>query len=100
VYEPGTYAVLESSNPVNTPAEANLSQIFKPYVKETGSMRNGSRERKFYLVNVDSFYAPCIMIPDHGNPDSRAYLRVLAKRDWASQFSDWLDTEHEREFPR
>ena len=99
-YERGIYAVVESSNPVTTPAEVDLSQIFQPYLKETAGAINGTFQRRFYLVDVESFYAPCCMVPDHGNPDPRAYLRLTPKKEWATQFADWLATEHAREFPR
>ena len=99
-YERGIYAVVESSNPVITPAEVDLSQIFQPYLKETAGPINGTFQRRFYLVDVESFYAPCCMVPDHGNPDPRAYLRLTPKKEWATQFADWLATEHAREFPR
>ncbi len=99
-YERGIYAVVESANPVVTRAEVDLSQIFQPYLKETSGTNNGTVQRKFYLVDVESFYAPCCMIPDHGNPNPRAYLKLTPKKEWASQFADWLATEHSREFPR
>lgn len=100
VYEPGIYAIVESANQVTNQEELDLSQIFRPYLKETAGVINGSVQRRFYLVDVESFYAPCCMIPDHGNPDSRAYLRLTPKKEWASQFGDWLKSSHARQFPR
>lgn len=69
-------------------------------MKETAGTNNGTIKRRFYLVDVESFYAPCCMIPDHGNPNPCAYLYLVPKKDWAAQFSDWLKIEHERDFPR
>jgi len=100
IYEPGIYAVMESSTKRTVPSETSLSQIFVPYLKETLPKKEGKVQRLFYFVDVESFHAPTCMIPDFGNPSDRAYLQVTPRSEWASQFSDWLQTEHEREFPR
>jgi hypothetical protein len=99
VYAPGIYAVVESAQKRNNAAEIDLSQIFVPYFKETDPKRAGKVQRKFYFVDVESFHAPTCMIPDFGNPSDRAYLQVTPRSEWASQFSDWLKSEHAREFP-
>jgi hypothetical protein len=100
VYEPGTYAVIESAEVRKNHAEIELSDMFVPYLKETNAKIDGTLQRKFYFVEVDSFHAPTCMIPDFGNPSDRAYLRLTPRSEWASQFGEWLGTEHLREFPR
>ena len=100
IYEPGIYAVMESTCRRTAQNETSLSQIFVPYLKETLPKKEGKVQRKFYFVDVESFHATACLIPDHGNPSDRAYLQVTPRSEWASQFSAWLETEHEREFPR
>ena len=100
IYEPGIYAVIESSIKRTAQSETSLSQIFAPYLKETLPKKEGNVQRKFYFVDVESFHATTCMIPDFGNPSDRAYLQVTPRSEWASQFSAWLETEHEREFPQ
>jgi len=92
--------VMESSTKRTGPSETSLSQIFVPHLKETLPKREGKVQRLFCFVDVESFHAPACMIPDFGNPSDRAHLQVTPRSEWASQFSDWLQTEHEREFPR
>ena len=37
-------------------------------------------------------------MPDLGNEDSRAYLRLVPKASWGKMFEQWLDEDHTREF--
>jgi len=100
IHEPGIYAVMESSAERTVPFEMSLSQIFVPCLKETLPKKEEKVQRLFYFVDVELFQAPTCMIPDFGNPSDRAHLQVTPRSEWASQFSDWLQTEHEREFLR
>lgn len=100
-YEPGIYAVIESAKKNNDKAENDLSEIFKPYIKETTKIHaNGKIDRQFYLVDVDTFYEPTVMIPDVGNKNKAAFLRMIPKTKWSELFSEWLAEEHTREFPK
>jgi len=90
---------MESSAKQTVPSETSLSQIFVPYLKQALPKKEGKVQRLFYFVDVESFNAPTCMIPDFGNPSDQAYLQVTPRSERASQFSDWLQTEHEREFP-
>jgi len=49
--------------------------------------------RKFYLVPVESFHAPCVLFPDMGHANAAAYLRLLPKTEWIDQFVDYLQEE-------
>mgnify|MGYP001787486850 FL=1 len=100
IYEPGIYAVMESSTKRTATSETSLSEIFVAYLKETSPKKGGQVQRLFYFVDVEGFQAPTCMIPDFGNPSDRAYLQVTPRSEWAAQFSEWLKNEHEREFPR
>ena len=92
--EPATYAIIESAKPNKTQQEKGLSLLFEPFLKEhNGITANGEVDRKFYLVDTNSFVAPTIMFPDVGNKNKAAYLRIKPRDKWASMFSDWLKEE-------
>lgn len=96
VYEPGIYAVVESAEENEDAIEQNMSELLLPYVKETDGLdENGEVKRKFYLVDVESFYEPAVLIPDLGNENVGAYLRLVPRAEWAEQFSEWLGEEHD-----
>ena len=99
-HEPGVYAVIESANPNPDKAEQDLSQIFEPFLKERKKNGRDLETRQFYLVPVASFDSPICLIPDHGNTNPAAYLKLTPRKDWAAQFSVWLGLEHSKEFPR
>ena len=105
-YDPGIYAVIETSTAVtnelgddeNGNPMPDLSHILRPFLKE---MKAGTEnERQFHLVSVSSIHSTTCMIPDHGNENKNAYLRLRPRSEWAEQFSSWLSTPHERAFPR
>jgi hypothetical protein len=94
----GIYAIAESASPNEDEEEINLSSLFIPYLKERTVNVDGSFGRKFYLVDVNSFYSNACVIPDIGNDDAAAFLRLVPKTEWADQFSAWLRSPHTREF--
>ena len=98
-HDPGIYAIIESSDPNPDVQERKLSQILQPFLKET-KIYAGQRQRRFHLVPVSFIHSPVCMLPDHGNPDPRAYLKLSPKREWPKMFSRWLEKEHAREFQR
>ena len=100
-YEPGIYAVIESSSPAKDRSDNAFSEIFKPYLKELKKIhKDGRIERSFYLVDVESFHAPTVMIPDIGNQNPAAFLRMIPRVEWSAQFIEWLHAEHTREFSK
>ena len=97
-HPPGTYAIVESAEKNTDEEEQGLSDIFVPFTKETDvEDGDGAVKRKFYLVDVESFAYPCIMIPDVGNDDEAAWLRMKPKSNWIEDFVAWLRDEHTKE---
>ena len=88
IYDPGVYAVVESAEPNTKACEQNRSELFHPIVKEMDGPR-----RKFYVVSVDSFVSPACVIPDIGNTNNAAFLRLLPKTEWGDSFQTFLSTE-------
>jgi hypothetical protein len=98
-HQPGIYAVIESAEPKDDNEEATWGELFTVYIKETDGLDDdGNLKRKFYLVDVEAFHSPACLIPDLGNEDKAAFLRLLPKSEWSNQFSAWLKTPHTREF--
>jgi len=91
---------MESGTERTASSETSLSEIFAPCLKEPLQKKEAKVQRLFHFVDVEAFHAPTCMIPDFENPNDLACLQVTPRSEWASQFSDWLKTEHEREFPR
>ena len=99
LYEPGIYAIIESADANMDEDEVAMTELFVPYIKETdGVDENGKTKRKFYLVDVEAIHSPAIVIPDLGNENPAAYLRLVPRTEWSEQFVTWLASEHTREF--
>lgn len=98
-YEPGIYAVVESAKASTNQQEIKMSELFVPYLKETkGTDENGQKKRKFYLVDVESFVSTACVIPDLGNKNPAAFLRLLPRHLWKNQFIAWLCSENAIDF--
>ncbi len=96
---PGIYAMVESCTQVKTPKEANQSRLFVPYKKDI-TVNEDNITRKFWLADVDSIHSPTVLIPDIGNEDDTALLRLKPREEWAEDFSKWLKTApKKRNFP-
>jgi hypothetical protein len=48
--------------------------------------------RKFYVVDVDAFMDPLVVIPDIGTPDQ--YLMMKPRAEWADDFVSWIELPH------
>jgi len=98
VFEPGIYCLIESSLPNEDVEEVSQSSILVPYIKGTrGLDDDGNLLREFWTIPVDSIVETACLIPDIGNEDPCAFLRVLPTELWADQFINWLRLEHTRE---
>jgi len=101
---PDLYAVVESTFTADLPDDIahidDYSSIFEHYTKYVGDepCEDGTVRRQFYLAPVDSFHSPCILIPDIGNSNPAAYLKMKPTTEWADQFVEWLGEPHSREF--
>jgi len=91
-YIPGTYAVIESAKPNSSVQERKIdSDLFQPFLKEhKGISASGKIRQKFHLVDTNSFYQPATLIPDLGNPNKAAFLRLHPRSKWKDLFIWWL----------
>ena len=51
--------------------------------------------RQEELVSIDRILHPATVVPDHENPNKRAYLRMIPMKVWSKMFDDWLDVDGE-----
>jgi hypothetical protein len=93
--ERGVYAVVESC--FFFEEDQPESDIFTPLLLETKELTaNGDvHVRKFYLVDVETFKDPLVVIPDVGaNPKCR-YLMMAPRSKWADDFKAWIRMPHD-----
>ena len=93
--ERGVYAIVESCLYVDE--EMPESDIFIPLILETDEL-NASGEvvvRRFYLVDVETFQEPLVVIPNIGANPKCQYLRMIPRSKWAEDFKAWIGLPHD-----
>ena len=90
----GVWAIVESCNYTKTDPNLPSSEMFKHLVLDTKEdLADGSvGQRKFYVVDVDTFKNPIVVIPNVGT--KKAYIMMEPRDTWSSQFIDWLVAPH------
>ena len=89
---PQIFALVESTTPVRSKTEIQKSEIFVPYKRDTGPQQT----RQYHWATVCSFVEPICVIPDLGNSNPRAVLKVKPRHEWAEDFLLWLKAPHEK----
>jgi hypothetical protein len=92
--EKGVYAIVESCDWI--PEEIPGSDLFRPLMLETISLSQDGdvQERKFYLVDVETFKQPIAVVPDIGAKPKCQYLMMYPRVQWAQDFTAWIDMPH------
>jgi hypothetical protein len=95
--ERGVYAIVESCNYVVE--EHPESDIFTPLILETTALSASGEvlTRKFYLVDVETFKDPIVVIPDIGSNPKCKYLMMAPRTQWAEDFKAWIGMPHEHD---
>jgi hypothetical protein len=52
-------------------------------------------ERKYYIVDVETFADPVCVVHDMGGK-SNAFLRMLPRSGWLESYQKWLNSPHEK----
>jgi len=93
--ERGVYAVVESCLYVDELRPE--SDIFRPLKLETTLINDAGSVavRKFYVVEVDSFIDPIVVIPNIGAVPRCQYLLMAPRCEWAEDFKAWIGMPHE-----
>jgi len=100
-FEPGFHAIVESWRqlPSSSRGGHRSTELYTNIEKEVrGLQRKDGIDyvagRQYYLVDVQSFVEPIIVVPDRGGPPN-SFLWLERRRYWRGDFSAWLNTEDE-----
>lgn len=96
----GVWAVIESCNYTPKPAvkkgetAPRTSELFKPIILEALSYEADGypKHRKFYVVDVDSFKKPLVVIPNIGTKCE--FLMMTPRDQWSEDFKTWVAAAH------
>ena len=97
----GVWAVIESCNYKEPPkmktgqSPPRASEIFKPIVLDAVFPKDGPVKRKFYLVDVETFKDPLVVIPNVGT--KYEFLMMTPKDQWGEDFKKWIDAVHKED---
>lgn len=88
----GVYAIVESTLLVEE--EEPWSDVFSLLRLDTKELnKDGSvKERKFYMVDVETFKDPIVVLPNLGTKDG--YLFMKPRVEWADDFIEWIEMPH------
>ena len=94
----GVYAVVECAEYDQDEEVIAESDIFKPVTLEIEGVEtreDGKKVtiRKFYLADCEAFHGPCSVVPDLGGPRN-SYFQVQPRREWSSNFVEWVKEPH------
>jgi hypothetical protein len=108
VVQQGVWAVIESYNYSDSEQQGTddvdldrmirnrRSEIFTPIILDTdGIDADGEPDpshRKFYLVDVDTFKRPLVVIPNIGTKCE--YLMMTPRDQWGLDFARWVEASH------
>ena len=96
---PGIYAIIEPTKPNQDFNERWWSELFEAIVKEPCAVPGfENKHNNQEMVSIDRIRLPTVVVPDIGNPNKRAYLRMIPRDTWAGLFDDWLEEDHVKEF--
>jgi hypothetical protein len=89
----GTFAIIESTTWTG-PLDADA--IFREVRLDVEEKANDGTimKRKFYLVDVEAFTEPLVVMENQGSKDS--YFVMTSRSKWADQFIAWIQKPHEK----
>lgn len=94
----GVWAIVESADYVDE-GDAPKSDIFRPLMLETNHVDEDGvvGDRKFYIVDVETFKDPIVVIPDIGSKPKCQYLLMSPRSKWSEDFIDWIKSPHKHD---
>jgi hypothetical protein len=96
----GTFAIIESTDYVEVDEEPGpdviTSDLFTEIMLETNTLSEAGEVtvRKYYLVDVEAFKDPIVVIPNIGAQPKCKYLLMTPRSQWSEQFIGWLRNPH------
>ena len=98
-FDSGIYCVIEPASRNTAVDESGRSEFWEPWIKGASSTLGfENTSNKLELANITQIVKPACVVPDIGNPNNRAYLRMIPRSEWAFMFEDWLDMPHRRDY--
>jgi hypothetical protein len=85
----GVWAVIESCFYQELDTDDRKSEMFTPITLET---QDNTGQRKFYLVDVETFKLPIVVIPNIGTKQD--FLMMTPRAQWGPDFAKWIMAPH------
>ena len=60
---------------------------------DTINQGKGRVQRYFYVVDVETFASPLVIIPNIGGPKDQ-YFWMKPRKEWREDFIEWLEAPH------
>ena len=92
--DPGYYAIVEYGEYIDLQDRYFASELFRPIAKEF-TINEGEEldQRKFYLIDVDTFKDVIAVVPDISEEQNH-YFEVVNRDQWAADFEEWLQAPY------
>ena len=87
---PGLYAVIEPTKPNPEHDEKWWSRLLDPICEVPSSIPGYTDYNHQELISIDKLLDTAVVVPDHANPNQRAWLRMVPMSLWAEMFEDWI----------
>ena len=100
--EPDGYVIFEMAVPTADPAEHHKSNLWEPWEKRPSNFDgfDPTLHHRTEIISIQRILGPAVVVPDLGNENPRAYLRMVPISEWKFSFDDWLALPHRREWER
>ena len=98
---PGLCLIAEPTKPNDDPQEKYRSEFWSAWVTEPSTaVGAASTKSKLEVIPISKLLGPTTVVPDLGNSNKRAHLKLLRPKHWGTLFASWLNDPHERQFDR
>ena len=92
---PGVYAIVEPTIPNAAFDEKWWSKLLDPCCKLPSTIPGYEQWCQQELVSIFQIVDTAIVVPDHDNPNPRAFLRMVPMSLWGEMFEDWIMAEQD-----
>ena len=93
----GVYAIVMSCEYLDEDDDSfEGSDMWRQLVLDVGELDDEGMvvERKYYLVDTETFKEPIVVFPDIGAKPACRYLMMTPRPKWVKDFVDWLEMPH------
>ena len=98
---PGVYAIVEPAHRNDDREEQHMSEFWEAYLKlPSTDPEKSSTHNMVVVVSLTKLREPATVVPDIGNKNKRAFLKLLRPKLWAGMFHGWLAQPHTQLYNR